>query len=507
MGPTPRENTAQSRADSVSLLAMSEAPAFAGPLSPWHGHNLRVVGQEEDDEGRYVRYAVDNPERNGHLVQWCDLDAPLVSSEVDVTAVLWAEGEGAVGLNIYLYFHPEEDEDRKVYQLQHPGDGKWHRLSRSIPAQNRPIHRIQAMVVARTGADGFLLRNVELRSVGKASAGTARGNIEDGISETYRQAVEAMVSRHPSASDPKFREKLTRYLLGANRKGIRTVADIERRIGSLGGSVSGRRFLDLGSGTGGSLVGALKAGAAYCEGWEINSEKLALSEVNTRTCGMEMANVLVRSFSMETPEALGDDFQPFDVVFCEEVLEHVKELDAALVTLARCINRERGVGYVTMPNGFSLASVLADPHLELFGIALLDRFEAQPLATALKNHTHYSDMMGAYCRHDDYVARFAEVGLSVVPVEEADATPKALRSMRRQLDRLQERRENLRRDWGDMVECATLDLLEKRLDIYIGEVSPRFEAATAKEASEFVCQAFARDYGQAHFKFLVTHER
>lgn len=472
----------------------------AGPLgdgAPWQVYNLRR--ESDPDDG--VAFAVADSTRNGHLEQTMVAPTLAPKAQLQVVANLKADGPELVGVNVYLYPHDASDDGRQVFQLQHPGDGCWHMLTRIIPMPDGPLARLRLLVVARRGAAGFRAGFLSLRPVlanGEQSEIATNG---DPISPEYRDAVHAFVEKHPSAGDPAFREKLTRYLLGTNRNGAKNLARVLPVLAEHGIDMAKSRFLDLGSGSGGALVAALRAGATYAEGWEINEDKRRLSEINVTTCGADVRRVRVLNRSMDDATGPGAGFNPFDVVFCEEVLEHVKDLDRAIDTLARAIAL-RGVGYITMPNGFAVQSVLSDPHLQLFGIALLDRFEAQPLATALKNHRHYSEMMGTYCRHDDYVERFGAVGLRLAPVESSDATPKAVE---RDLHLVAEKRKALRKDWGDTVDGATLSLLESRLDGYLEEVRARLLDVEREGTPEAGWEAFLRDFGQPHFTYIAEH--
>ena len=466
--------------------------------SPWQCHNLKPSATADGD---VLSFQVQNASVNGHL-DYTTGGGDWAGGRLSVTVPLWADESGQVGVNVYLHFNPDDPSDRKVYQLHHPGDGAWHTLHRDILCPAQPIAEIRLLIVARVGASGFRIAEASLCF--RNYEGDDHGALlqHNHISQAYFEAVEALVDAHPSAGDRAFRDKLTGYLLGTNRNGMAHLTKVVEGLRSDDVGLDGRRFLDLGSGSGGSLVAALKAGAAYAEGWEINADKRRLAEVNVRTCGVDPDRVSVRDQNMENPEAADESTDPFDLVFCEEVLEHVKDLDGAFATLSRCIRPDGGVGYVTIPNGFALSSVFSDPHLQLFGIALLDRFEAQPLATALKNHTHYSDMMGTYCTFGEYVRRFDDVGLAVESVEEGDASAEAVEGWREQLADLEVRRATLRQDWGDRVDGDTLTLLEARLDDYLRSAWKRLEgvgdSADAREA-------FARDYGQGHFSFLVRH--
>jgi len=472
--------------------------------SPWKAYNIRPAPGDGVEDPRGMAFEVPDPGKNGHLEHWCDGAGMAAGALLHVDLWARAQGHERLGINVYLYPHPTTDAGRTVHQLHHPGDGAWHRLERAIPLPPKPVRRIRILIVARVGAGPFSLDGVSLRYGATGKTDWEKDLLANHISAAYHDAVLALVSRHPSAGDPAFRDKLSRYLLGTNRNGMKNVAAVEMLLSERGLRLAGSRFLDLGSGAGGSLVAALKGGAAWAEGWEINGEKRALAAVNVATCGVDTLRVTVRDQSMEVPEVLGPDFEAFHIVFCEEVLEHVKDLDAAIATLARCI-KPGGAGYITMPNGYAFQSVLADPHLQLFGIALLDRFEAQPLATALKNHTHYSDMIGAYHRHGDYVARFAAAGLRLTPVEQPPAGSRAMDRISRNLDAIAARRATLRADWGDVVDGNTLTLLEDRLDAYLSDARERYAAARKVGAGTEAQEAFARDYGQAHFAYIAEH--
>lgn len=463
--------------------------------SPWQCHNLKPSATAD---GEVLSFQVCEDSVNGHL-DYTLRGGNWVGGRLSVSVPLWADAPGLVGVNVYLHRGADDPVRPKVYQLQHPGDGAWHTLHRDILCPEHPVAEIRLLIVARVGASGFRIAEPSLCY--RDYEGDDHGALlqHNQISQAYFEAVTALVDVHPSAGDRAFREKLTGYLLGTNRNGVAHVSKVLEGLRVADRGLEGGRFLDLGSGSGGSLVAALKAGAAYAEGWEINADKRHLAEVNVRTCGVDSNRVSVRDQNMEDPEAADGLADSYDLVFCEEVLEHVKDLGGAFATLSRCIRPEGGVGYITIPNGFALSSVLSDPHLQLFGIALLDRFEAQPLATALKNHTHYSDMMGTYCRFGEYVRRFDDVGLTVESVEESDGS---VEGWREQLADLEVRRATLRQDWGKKVDDDTLTLLEGRLDGYL-QTAWRLLEGVGDSADGRT--AFARDYGQGHFSFLVRH--
>lgn len=214
--------------------------------------------------------------------------------------------------------------------------------------------------------------------------------------------------------------------------------------------------------------------------------------------------IAVRDLNMEDPGATAPPFDPYGLVFCEEVLEHVKDLDAALATLARCIDPDCGAAHVTIPAGFALAHVLRDPHLQLFGISLLDRFEAQPIATALKNHTHYTAMMGAYHPWNAYATFFEHHGLACAPIEPPDTSNRAIRAAASQLAEIRKQRERLADAWSGRVDSATIALLEERVDGYVAHAEFALEQARAAASDAPERRQFVEDYATSHIDLIVA---
>lgn len=323
------------------------------------------------------------------------------------------------------------------------------------------------------------------------------------VSQAYYDAVQAIVAKHPSAGDAAFVDKLVRYYLGTNKKGIRLVGEIGKELESAGLSLRGARFLDLGSGNGGSLVGAFEHGASYCEGWEINDDKLDLSHLNIDTLYEPDGPIRIRKISLDEPLNPDADFQPFDVIFCQEVLEHVKNLEQSVSTLYACLNAERGAAYLSIPNGYSLNNVISDSHLQLFGIGLLERHEAQPLATAIKNHLHYSEMMGTYLHFDEYVSLFRRHGLECAPRPGKDAKIADLEALASKIGRVEQVRETRLHEWREKVDPDTLALLAERTLIYLQEARSRFEQVRSAGPTPPQAVSFLREYDVDVFEFFV----
>ncbi|MBX3178849.1 MAG: methyltransferase domain-containing protein [Candidatus Hydrogenedentes bacterium] len=488
--------------DHIELLASPSVASAVRLGDPWETWNLVVESVSGPPDPHVVFQRADSA-RPGNLVQRCATPRLDPYDRFVVAVELRASGGGAAGLNVYLHPDAAEEAPHQVFQLAHPGDGDWHVLTREIPIpEPRPDH-VRLMIVLRAGEAPIAVRTLSLR---RERAATAPAPDLDAlhITPAYHAAVRDLVDRHPASGDPVFRDHLFRSLIGGNRKGIRTVQAIADRLRGAGKNIAGGRFLDLGCGTGGALVGARRLGAAWCEGWEINAEKRALARLNLSSLFGEDAVTAVRDMNMEDTDATAPPFEPYGLVFCEEVLEHVKDLDAALATLARCIDPDCGAAHVTIPAGYALAHVLRDPHLQLFGITLLDRFEAQPIATALKNHTHYAAMMGAYHPWSVYLAIFARHGLACIPVEPPDVSNRAIRAAANQLAEIRKQREALVDAWSARVDSATIALVAERVDGYVAGAETALEQARAAASDAPERRQFVEDYATSHIDLIVA---
>lgn len=326
------------------------------------------------------------------------------------------------------------------------------------------------------------------------------------VSREFYTAIKQWNRNHPSAKNRDFLDKLDKYHLSTNLSGDKRIEQIESVLNSFGASIKGTRFLDLGCGMGGTLMGAYNMGALYFEGWEINDDKIKLGLINIRQKGNGNSGKIIKKSIEERfpPEEKNNHFQ---VVVCDEVLEHVKYLDRAVLNIAHCIDPKKGFAFIRIPNGYSIQSVIKDQHLLVFGLTLLNNYEAKPLAEAIKGHPSYSEMMGEYKHYDDYVTLFNKKDLKYIPLHTVPLDLKNFFDLKNKLHKIQILKKELLAKWKDRVPRDTLDLLNLRLSDYIEVVSARLKNTEINFEQNESFTNLLRDYWLNTYDFMVFHEQ
>lgn len=129
---------------------------------------------------------------------------------------------------------------------------------------------------------------------------------------------------------------------------------------------SGKRYLDVGCGFGGFLVAFAEHGYDVT-GVEIDPVRVELSRANCRDLGK--GEVIEGSI---LDDALIDRLGRFDVITCNDVIEHVLDVPKTIHHMVKLLN-PGGVLLLEIPNRDFLGSVAADDHYSLHGITQLER--------------------------------------------------------------------------------------------------------------------------------------
>jgi 2-polyprenyl-3-methyl-5-hydroxy-6-metoxy-1,4-benzoquinol methylase len=173
----------------------------------------------------------------------------------------------------------------------------------------------------------------------------------------------------------------------------------------------GKHVLDVGSGYGGMLISMAEQGAAIT-GIEIDPERARMGKQRLGELGLDVPYLEGDICESGIEAKLGQ----FDVVVCQDVLEHV--LDPSSVIRSLCaMMKPGGVIYIQIPNKYGLDQLMSDHHYALTGITALSRHQAieyWQLATGAAAE-HYG--VGYERGEKFYFSAFARNGVKLNPVD------------------------------------------------------------------------------------------
>jgi SAM-dependent methyltransferase len=176
-------------------------------------------------------------------------------------------------------------------------------------------------------------------------------------------------------------------------------------------ALRGKRVLDVGCGHGGMLI-ALAEQGAEAVGIEIDASRSRVGEQRLRDLGLQVDWRQGDIGDREFTGRLGT----FDVVVCQDVLEHVLDTSQAIATLCSLL-RKGGWLFMQVPNKYSPEFILADHHYALFGISLLSRPQAIEYWQLAYGAPPECYSVG-YLRSEKYYRQaFAREGVTLEPTE------------------------------------------------------------------------------------------
>lgn len=170
------------------------------------------------------------------------------------------------------------------------------------------------------------------------------------------------------------------FAVTSNRRG----RDVARML-SEHTNPAGKSYLDVGCAYGGFLVGFAELGARV-QGLDLDPNLLHLARRNLAEQGVEAPTHRLDATSREFNERFSG---AFDLITCNDVIEHVDDPAALVRNLAGAL-RPGGLLYLEIPNKDYPPYVLEDGHFRLFGITLLDHDEAAAYYAAARPGTPYT---------------------------------------------------------------------------------------------------------------------
>jgi SAM-dependent methyltransferase len=233
-----------------------------------------------------------------------------------------------------------------------------------------------------------------------------------------------------------------------------TLTSVERgrqAVQTLGGSAAfaGRSVLDVGCAYGGFLVAAAEAGAKRVVGIDIDQGLLDLARLQLAD---HHTRAEVRQLDI-TSDGAADALGQFDIVLCNDVIEHVADPARCAANLAAVL-RPGGRVFLEIPNGSAADFMHRDGHYGLFGITLLGREPAERWW-----RLHFNDRYGVehYAPLSYYLQIFSAVGISLRQLSRVANLEDRVEEVADSFDRLEMALAGLERpETPDLVEAIRL---------------------------------------------------
>jgi SAM-dependent methyltransferase len=220
----------------------------------------------------------------------------------------------------------------------------------------------------------------------------------------------ALLDGYDVENAPAQHEVWINYALSANERG----AEVLRVVQGVVPGLRGKRHLDVGCAYGGACVAAGRLGAVSI-GIDVDPTLLRFAEANRKdhpSLPLEFHEASAMDLSLR------DRLGSFDVITCDNVIEHVECPERLVANIAALLAPD-GVAYVTIPNAYSLGQIRSDCHYGQFGISLLDACDGAAYMKDVWGRAVYD--VSAYYRFDLYHSIFTRYGLSPTLVVETAA--------------------------------------------------------------------------------------
>ncbi len=224
-----------------------------------------------------------------------------------------------------------------------------------------------------------------------------------------------------------------------------------------------KRYLDIGTAYAGFLRAFKEQGFEEVVGIELQEHLANLGRANMD--GLDNARVILGDFLREDYSSLG----VFDVVTCNDVIEHVDDAAAAIRKMCSMVGAE-GCLALEVPNKDCIDFVRSDGHYQIFGITQLGRNDAADYySQALgADRSDYLFEMGEMYELDWYIEQLSNNGLTVMIADTHRIA--RIQDVPTLLDKLRQAREDSRVNVQPRMDRLVVAKLTNAVDAYIQEL-------------------------------------
>lgn len=289
--------------------------------------------------------------------------------------------------------------------------------------------------------------------------------IGDDYNEKYRNLQDLF------AKVGSLRRMYLEFALSSNLRGSQTVNQLRPYFKSFH-----KNSIDVGCAYGGFVVAFAKAGFdAY--GLELDEQFAHYGKLNCEDHGIN-DRISVGNILNTELEVIGK----FDIITCNDVIEHVSDVESALFVLCKMLNN-MGLLNMVIPNRDAISFVESDGHFQLFGITLLERNQAKQYKYEMTSIEDNYDHMGEYFPIDYYIDKLASNNMAIQKI--GNHTLSGLEETPLLLSKLTKAFQNWVENDRNRISSDLAKLISDKYSAYLHQLNIDYDAALASGESEY----------------------
>jgi 2-polyprenyl-3-methyl-5-hydroxy-6-metoxy-1,4-benzoquinol methylase len=249
-----------------------------------------------------------------------------------------------------------------------------------------------------------------------------------------------------------------------------------------------RRYLDVGTGYGGFPVAFANAGFEEVVGIELQDHLITYAKANT----VNIPNVLILKRDI-VEDPIGD-LGSFDLITCNDVIEHVSDPSITIQKLASMLNYT-GVISLEIPNKDCITWIVSDGHFQIFAITLLERsVAADYYAEVFANHSkeNYLQEMGYSYSLEWYQEQLKNNGVQSKLLDTHKVC--GFDDFPVQLQLLEERFQNFQGESATKLSPMVFENVKARVDDYLTQIKNEYESAMQLQDKERFVDKYLRTF-------------